>query len=117
MIFPVLWWVSWEERESPADYRPLNDPPAGAVLAWWKTGEAGDGSFVTIVALVNARDRGAVGKIIDAEWPRKKPRRWRFRHECTNYDEGVLTLTDRFPLKPWMEKRIELLDVKVKVQS
>lgn len=117
MTGPVLWWVSWEERDSPDDSRPLKDPPGPWVLAWWCTGYAGDGSFATMVALVHARDKKSVAKAVDADWPAKKARRWRFRHECTDYKEGVLTLSDRFPLKPWSTKRLELLDVKVLVKS
>lgn len=105
---PVLWWVSWEEHDSPNDSRPMHDPPNLAVIAWWESGVAGDGSYATMVALVNAPDEKAVAKAIKADWPNKRARVWRFQNRR---DDRPLVIGDRFPFAPWSIERLKVLEI------
>jgi hypothetical protein len=106
---PVLWWVSWEEHESPGDTRPIHDPPNPAVLAWWCTGYGGDEpGYATMVALVNAPNAAAIAKAIKVDWPTKKARVWRFKNER---NERPLVIGDRFPFAPWSIERLKKLGV------
>lgn len=97
-------WVSWEEPEE--DYRPMTDPPNRAVIAWWCSGSAGDGSYSTLVALVEAVDEAAAMLAIARDWPmgpsERAGRRWRFCN-AVGFD---WTPGPRFPMeKPWERER------------
>lgn len=99
-------WLSWEETSE--DYRPISDPPNRAVLAWWCSGEAGDGSYSTLVALVEAESEDRAKLAIALSWPVEKKvttwRKWRFCNEV-GFDYRP---TDRFPItKPWQRERVE----------
>lgn len=111
MAAKTLWWVSWEEHDSPDDPRPLRDPPGENVIAWWKSGEAGDGSYATMVALVLASDTDDVEEAIRADWPAKKLRKRRF---CRPQPVPV-EIGDRFPFKRWSIERLKKLGVKYDV--
>lgn len=91
------YWASWNEYAK--DYRPLTSPPNKHILGWWCSGYAGDESYSTIVAWVEAKNESEAKKAIAKDWPGK--REWRFVEEC---DVGYVP-TDRFPLSPWMKKR------------
>lgn len=102
-------WLSWEEVSE--DYRPITDPPNRAVLAWWCSGEAGDGSYSTLVAFIEAEDEAAARAAVLESWPPGPMGRapgqepvWRFCEERGfDYRPG-----DRFPVtKPWQRERIE----------
>lgn len=107
----TLWWVSWEEHDSPGDTRPLHDPPGANVIAWWCTGYSGDGRYATMVALVLAVDTDGIEEAIRADWPAKKLRVWRF---CERRSEPVF-FSDRFPFAPWSVERLKKLGVKFDV--
>lgn len=108
MSAPVLWWVSWEEHDSPNDSRPIHDPPNAEVIAWWESGVAGDGTYATMVALVNAPDEKALARAIRLDWPAKEPRVWRFQNRR---DERPLVIGDRFPFDPWSIERLKALGI------
>lgn len=99
-------WLSWEECSE--DYRPITDPPTRAVLAWWCSGEAGDGSFSTLVALVEAEDEDSAKAAVLESWPldgsNRGGQRWRFCEERSfDWRPG-----DRFPLgNGWARERVE----------
>jgi hypothetical protein len=100
-------WLSWEETSE--DYRPITDPPIRPILAWWCSGEAGDGSYSTLVALVEAESDYAAQLAVLADWPmsareQKGGRIWRFCNEVDfDWRPG-----DRFPItKGWSQERIE----------
>lgn len=98
----MRFWLSWKER-SP-DYRPLTDPPNEAVLGWWKSGEAGDGSYATLCACVEAPDEEAAQAAVLKSWPpyKKKLVEWRF---CEPVADDF-TPGDRFPIESgWSKKR------------
>lgn len=97
----TTFWVSWEEKSE--DYRPLSDPPNQAIIGWWKSGEAGDGSYATIVAWVKAEDEASAKAAVVKDWP--GDRVWRFCNPCKH----GFTPGDRFPLKGWEKKRAEAL--------
>jgi len=98
------YWVSWKEYS--ADYRPITFPPNDGVIAWWCSGEAGDGSYFTMVALVRGKSERAAKAAIGKDWPSKKKREWRFVTKVENdWRPG-----DRFPLSShgaWAKERIE----------
>ncbi len=105
----MRFWLSWEERAN--DYRPMSDPPNDAVLGWWCSGEAGDGSFHTLCALVEAASLEAAQTAVRLDWPavevyrgeeRPCARVWRFGHEVA----ADWLPSDRFPLKDWELKRV-----------
>jgi 5-methylcytosine-specific restriction endonuclease McrA len=94
------WWVSWNETS--ADYRPLHDPPYAAILGWWCSGEAGDGSYFTICALVSAPTEEKAKAAIKKDWPTLHPD-WRFVNKMA---QGWLP-DDRFPItKEWSQQRL-----------
>lgn len=105
---PRLWWVSWEEHDSPDDSRPLRDPPGPNVIAWWESGAAGDGSYVTMVALVVAYTEDGCETAIKADWPAMHGRQWRFRKPK---DERPLVVGDRFPFSRWSIERLKALGI------
>lgn len=91
------YWMSWKERAK--DYRPLTSPPNKHILGWWCSGYAGDESYSTIVAWVEAKTEAEAKKAIAKDWPGK--RQWRFVNPCEpGYVPG-----DRFPLSDWMQTR------------
>ena len=106
-----FWWVSWKEVDSLDDYRPVHCPPGPNVIAWWKSGEAGDGSYLTMVALVVAKSERDCEKAIKSDWPSKKRREWRFRNEMEKVE-----LSDRFPFQPWSIDRLKKLAVEFDVE-
>lgn len=112
----ALWWVGWEEWNSPDDPRPLSFPPGPAVIASWCTGY-GDG-YATMVALVAAPDVEAVSGAIDRDWPLPKDslqstRTWRF---LDRWDQRPIVLGDRFPMLEWSRARLEALGIEHDVE-
>lgn len=91
-------WMSWEERSK--DYRPLKSPPNKAVLGWWCSGYAGDGSHSMLVAWVEAKNERDAKKAIAQDWPGK--RTWRF----IETREPDWRPSDRFPLADWTKERV-----------
>lgn len=97
----MRFWISWEERSE--DYRPLTDPPEAAIIGWWCSGKAGDGSFSTICAWVEADSEEAAQSTIVRDWP-GDDRVWRFVNAVADdWRPG-----DRFPLSDWSKKRAAL---------
>ena len=95
------YWLSWNETSK--DYRPLKDPPNRGVIAWWCSGYAGDDSYSTMVALVEAKNEREAKTVIQKDWPGRR-REWRFI-ESVNFD---FRPGDRFPIsKKWEKERIE----------
>jgi len=92
----MRFWMSW--HQPPGDHRPLTYPPNVAILGWWCTGYASEGT-ATICALVEAPDEIAAKAAVRADWPAAE--RWRF---CEEHDGSALS--DRFPLSSWMRERI-----------
>lgn len=73
-------WISWNEYSE--DWRPITDPPTRAIIGWWKSGEAGDGSYATLCAVVDAASEGAAKKAVKKNWPPERmPPVWRFCEE------------------------------------
>ncbi len=93
----MRFWLGWEEKSQ--DYRPLTDPPNGAILGWWKSGEAGDGSHSTLCAWIDAENESAAKQAVILDWPGSPV--WRF---CNMPLAGFVP-GDRFPLSDWMKKR------------
>lgn len=91
-------WLSWNEKNE--DVRPLTFPPNPAVLGWWCTGEAGDDSYSTMVAWVEARNESEAKVAVLKDWPGNHE--WRFVEECA-LDWFP---NERFPLSDWSKKRI-----------
>lgn len=98
MSFCERFWLSWDEKHE--DVRPLTFPPNKAILGWWCTGEAYDGSYSTLVAWVEAKNENAAKQAILKDWPGNHE--WRFVEKCKL---GWLP-NDRFPLSDWSKKRI-----------
>lgn len=96
-------WLSWEEHDSPADSRPIHHPPNDAILAWWESGFAGDGSYATMVAIVRAKDEAAAWAAVRKDWPTKRARKVRFINEV----DADWRPSDRFPLMGEALKRVE----------
>jgi hypothetical protein len=97
----LTWWVSWCEK-SP-DYRPVGYPPNEAILGWWCSGEAGDGSYWTLCAWVRAPTLAKVGAAVRRDWPGRKT--WRFQTPA----EPGWRPTNRFRVEGWMIERVEAL--------
>jgi hypothetical protein len=95
----MRFWLSWNETSH--DYRPVRSPPNPAVLGWWCSGEAGDGSYFTLVAWVEAKNEKGAKAAIQKDWP-LRGREWRFVEER----EPDWLPGDRFPLSDWSKKRI-----------
>lgn len=97
------YWAGWNEYSE--DYRPAADPPNKAILGWWCSGYAGDSSYSTMCAWVEAKDEAAAMKAVTKDWPVPKgqEREWRFFEEREyDWDPG-----DRFPLEDWSKKRVK----------
>jgi hypothetical protein len=93
-------WISWVSTEE--DYRPLHDPPNEAILGWWCSGEDAGGRAI-LVAWVQARHMALAVLAIAEDWPEtKQQKEWRFDDEVPMSWRP----TDRFPLEPWMKKRV-----------
>jgi len=100
--------LSWEEHTSPDDSRPITDPPVEPVLAWWESGQAGDGSHATMVAFVSAATEAEAWKAIGESWP-DKPEMRRVVRFCNEVER--VESNERFPInKPWSKKRIAKLE-------
>jgi hypothetical protein len=95
----VRFWMSWNETSH--DYRPVTSPPNKAILGWWCSGEAGDGSYFTLVAWVEAKNEKEAKTAIQKDWP-LRGREWRFIEER----EPDWLPGDRFPLSDWSKKRL-----------
>ena len=97
----TLYWLSWCEPGE--DFRLLTYPPPESIVAYWNTGEDGDGS--TVVALVRAESLAAAWSAVKnvAAWPNAGKER--FGHE---YTRPELPPKDRFPpphrSEPMMER-------------
>lgn len=98
-----IFWLAWEEHDSPGDSRPITDPPVEPVLAWWESGMAGDGSHATMVAFVAAESEEAAWKAIGESWPTTN----RIVRFCDEVEAGDVESTERFPIKnEWSKQRI-----------
>jgi len=94
-------WASWNETGQ--DYRPMTSPPNPAILGWWCSGEAGDGSYSTMCAWVEAKDEDAAMTAVKQDWPPARKMDWRFFEErAPDWTPG-----DRFPLSDWSKERIK----------
>lgn len=100
-------WISWYQPTE--DYRPLTDPPAAAVCAWWCSGSRsiicnGDESDEAILcAIVKAASEVSANRAIRKSWPEVKE--WRFCEAC----EPDWLPNNRFPItKAWERKRLGL---------
>jgi hypothetical protein len=94
-------WLSWPQPTE--DYRPLTDPPDGAVKGWWCSGYDSK-ERATLCALVDAASLTAAKNAIRRSWPEAPSARqvWRIESER---DKDWLP-GDRFPLSPWMTHRL-----------
>lgn len=94
-----LWWLSWQQLADPQlglDSRPIVWPPPEPVLAFWRSGEAADGSYCTVVALVRAATADIAQSVITAAWS-PGVGQWRFCRERLDDSEPG----DRFPAPAW----------------
>lgn len=96
---PQTFWVSWEDTSGKA----LKKLPGSRILGVWCSGYSDDAEC--IVAWVKAKTVGEVVVAVEAEWPSKEERRWRFLSPC----EKGWTPGDRFPLSKWMQARARRL--------
>jgi hypothetical protein len=93
-------WVSWE------DYSWKEPNRLGPrIISAWESGQAGDGSYATIVAWVIASNVTEVIEAIDRDYPCEGERRWRFINPC----EPGWTTGDRFPLNKRAEAKLKKL--------
>lgn len=94
-----MWWLSWNQLADPKhglDSRPVKWPPPVAVLGFWESGFAGDGSYTTVVALVRAPSEADAKRVITAAWS-PGVGEWRFCDEHpADQPPG-----DRFPACEW----------------
>ena len=97
---PQTFWVSWEDYswKEPSRLGPR-------IISAWESGQAGDGSYATIVAWVIASNVMEVIAAIDRDYPCEGERRWRFLHPC---EPGWKT-GDRFPLNKQAEAKLKKL--------
>jgi hypothetical protein len=93
-----LWWLSWNQAAGPSgiDSRPVSWPPPAAVLAFWQSGFAADGSYSTVVALVRAQTSDEAARIITRAWSPGVDD-WRFNDEL----DASKPPGDRFPAPDW----------------
>lgn len=98
---PQTFWVSWDDYSWKAPNRL-----GPKMIAAWKSGEAGDGSYCTVVAWVAASTVAEVIAAVDRDYPCKGERRWRFLHPLKR---GDFTTGDRFPLNARAQKIIAKL--------
>lgn len=96
-------WLSWPQPTE--DFRPLTDPPADGVLGWWCSGYDHQ-DRATLCALVEANTMAAAKTVVRRSWPEAPSKRqaWRIEDE---YPNGWCELGDRFPLQPWMRRRLK----------
>lgn len=97
---PQTFWVSWEDYswKEPSKLGPK-------IISAWESGQAGDGSYATIVAWVIASNVAEVIAAIDRDYPCEGERRWRFINPC----EPGWTTGDRFPLNKQAEAKLKKL--------
>lgn len=97
---PQTFWVSWEDYswKQPALLGPR-------LIASWESGQAGDGSYVTIVAWVFASNVAEVIEAVSRDYPCAEERRWRFI--CPH--EPGWTPGNRFPLNETAEAKLQQL--------
>jgi hypothetical protein len=72
------YWIGWNEPVGPDDdSRPRKWPLPSSVIKYWKSGEAGDGSYHTLCAVVEAlHARDAWETIKGAGWSPSEPVRF-----------------------------------------
>jgi hypothetical protein len=97
------WWVSWEEDSwtEPSRMGPR-------VVSAWESGQAGDGSYRTVVAWVVAARLNEVVEAIDKMYPCEGERRWRF----ISPREANFSAGDRFPLNKQAQAKLKKLKVR-----
>lgn len=97
---PTTFWVSWEDSswKDPSQFGP-------GIISAWESGQAGDGSYATMVAWVIAANVKEVVEAIDHDYPCEGDRRWRFIKLC---DENFST-GGRFPLDKRAEAKVKKL--------
>jgi hypothetical protein len=102
----MRFWLSWYQPTE--DYRPLTDPPAEPVLAWWHTGLeiAGEKTTSVLCALVSADSEDHARAVVAESWPEATGFRF-----CDPRADEWFPATDRFPLKPWMAARMGVVEV------
>ena len=93
-----FFWISWHQPTK--DYRPLTSPPNEKVLGLWCTGVRCKDGASTLVAMVKSSNESAAKCSILKDWPEAID--WRFCDE-----KSLKSLSDRFPLNAWMEKRFK----------
>jgi hypothetical protein len=91
-------WMSWRERGEQFPKKKRNE----AILEVWCSGYAGDGSYATMVAWVEAASEKEAKAIILKDWGGKR-REWRFITEV----ERDWRPSDRFQLTPEGTARLQ----------
>lgn len=93
-------WVSWDDYswENPSRLGPR-------MISAWESGQAGDGSYATIVAWIIASNVDEVVEAVDRDYPCEGDRRWRF----INPRELDFQTGDRFPLDKRAEAKLKTL--------
>jgi N6-adenosine-specific RNA methylase IME4 len=93
------WWIGWREPlDDTGDYRPLAWPLPPTIAAYWCSGEAGDGSYASLCAVVDALTIEKAKAEISRIW---RPQGWRFADgkDLTWRPDG-----SRFPWPAWEER-------------
>lgn len=94
-------WMSWN------DYSWKEPNRLGPrIIAAWESGQAGDGSYATIVAWVAGAAVGEAMAAIDKDYPCEGEREWRFMRACTPTWELP---GDRFPLSKQAQAKLKKL--------
>lgn len=100
------YWVRWYEYCP--DNRPVTDPPAESILAWWETGRGND--YSTICAVIEATNEDEAKELVSSNWPDDGS--WKPKRFDTTDDRGptfdASGLSDRFPVKDWMVERLRV---------
>jgi hypothetical protein len=81
--------VSWDDYSWKT---PSKKPPT--VLDSWESGQAGDGSYATLVAWLMVISVDEAIDVVRKVWPGPSERRWRFIKPCPH----GFRPNDRFPL-------------------
>jgi len=97
----MRFWISWYEPA--VDCRPVTFPPNAAILGWWCTGERCYDEASILVAVVEGEDEDAAKAAVRLDWPgvEHKDKEWRSCEEWDGY------LSDRFPPREWMIRRLK----------
>lgn len=100
---PQTFWVSWN------DYSWLEPARLGKnIICAWESGQAGDGSYATIVAWIAASTTSEVIAAVDRDYPCKGEREWRFIRPESNWTPPG----DRFPLNKQALTKLKKLRIR-----